>query len=144
MDAKTETLWDGIRDSFTSGGSVTYNMLSSYRRAYENPYDPNFNPQKWTLENASKYKIDEHYLSSFGGVGSEKEARALLVEVNARKEAQRRIQRMGEPAQFLASSLAALPDIAAALFGLALLTYPFRAIFYRVASDRSETHTTAN
>lgn len=116
-DENTETLVDGVVDTFTSGGNWGYDILESYRRAYENPYDPKFDAQKWTQENAQKYGIDEQYLPAFGGVGSEKEANALLQNINSRKEAQQRIQRMGITGQLASGLIAGAFDIDTLLSG---------------------------
>jgi hypothetical protein len=110
-DENTETLTEGVADTFVSGGNIAYDLLESYKRAYDNPYDPSFDPKKWVSENAVKNGIDEQYLPSFGGVASANEANALLVDINGRKAAQQRIQRMGGAGQLASGLMAGMFDV---------------------------------
>jgi hypothetical protein len=143
-DENTETLLDGVADSFTSGGNFAFDILASYKRAYDNPYDPSFDHKKWVADDALKNGIDEQYLPAFGGIGSAKEANALLVEINRRKDAQKRIQRMGTAAQLTVKAVAALPDIAIALCSLALLSIPARSVFRRTSIEKPKRATAGN
>ncbi|QXV74301.1 putative internal virion protein [Rhizobium phage RHEph15] len=111
QDENTETLVEGVQDAFTSGGNFAYDILTDYKRAFDNPYDPSFDPQKWIRDNAVKQGIDEQYLPNFGGVGSEKEANALLVDINSRKAAQQRLQRMGVTGQLTSGLIAGMVDV---------------------------------
>ncbi|WP_222052698.1 hypothetical protein [Rhizobium laguerreae] len=135
-DENTETLLDGVADSFTSGGNFAYEILEGYKRAFDNPYDPSFDPQKWIKDNADRNNIDEQDLPRFGGTSSEAEANALLADMNERKAAQARMQRMGTAAQFTVKAVAALPDIAIALCSLALLSIPTRSVFRRTSMEK--------
>ncbi len=140
----TETLIDGVQDAFVSGGSIIYRLFASYRRAYDNPYDPKFDAQKWIMANRQQYRISETDLASFGGVGSESEAYALLAKIDADHKAQERLSRMGQPAEIIARCFAALPDIAFALLALGLLAAPLRTAFNPAGSDRSANAGIAN
>ncbi|TBA43654.1 hypothetical protein ELH62_15310 [Rhizobium ruizarguesonis] len=95
----TETLVKGMADSFQAGGSIAYNVLASYRRAYSHPVDPDFEPLVWLDENREKYQIEIEDLSLFAGTRSESEAYTLLADVMERTAARSRIQRMGTMAQ---------------------------------------------
>jgi len=66
-DDNTETLVKGIADSFEAGGSITFDALASYRRAYSHPVDPDFEPLVWLDENREKYQIEIEDLSLFAG-----------------------------------------------------------------------------
>ncbi|AYM61267.1 hypothetical protein At12D13_01020 [Agrobacterium fabrum] len=136
-DANTETLYQGVADSFKAGGSIALNLLASYRRAYDNPVDPDFDPLRWLDDNREKYRIELRHLSSFAGTGSNAEALALLVDVTERKAAEKRIQRMGAAAQLTARAIAALPDVALLLVIVAALCIPLRAAFRRTGRSVS-------
>lgn len=140
--SNTETLYQGVADSFTAGGSIVLNLLASYRRAYDNPIDPDFAPLQWLDDNREKYRIELRHLSSFAGMGSEAEALAFLADVNERKDAEKRIQRMGAAGQFTARAIAALPDIALLLIIVSILCIPLRAAFRRTGRTVPATATT--
>lgn len=138
-DERTETLLRGTADSFRSGGSFVFDLLAAYKRAYDNPADlAAFDPQAWLDENREKDEIEMQYLSTFAGARSEAEANALLVDVNEREAAQARVQRMGTVARFTVKAVTALPDIAIALCGLALLSIPARSVFRRTSAEKPE------
>lgn len=130
-DSNTETLYQSVADSFKAGDSLALNLLASYRRAYDNPVDPEFDPLRWLDDNREKYQIELRHLSSFAGTGSEAEALALLTDVTERKAAEMRILRMGAAGQFTARAIAALPDIALLLVIVAALSVPLRTAFRR-------------
>ncbi len=128
-DDDTETLFKGVTDSFKAGGSIAFNVLASYGRAYSHPIDPDFEPLVWLDENREKYKIGIEELSSFAGTRSEAEAYKLLGDVKERTAARSRIQRMGMMAQLTVKTIAALPDIAIVLCGIAAFLVTVRSGF---------------
>ncbi len=130
-DTNTETLYQGVADNLKAGGSIALNLLASYRRAYDYPVVPDFDPLRWLDDNLEKYQIELRHLSSFAGTGSETETLALLADVTERKAAEKRIQRMGAAAQLTARAIAALPDVALLLVIFAALCIPLRAAFRR-------------
>jgi hypothetical protein len=140
----TETLYDGIKDQFISGGNSAYDILSSIGRATENPYDPSFSPREWISKNKQKYGIEDQYMSTLMGAGSEGEAKAIVDNVAQRKLAQQRIQRMGNLGQSFTRTIAALPDIAIVLCGLAMLLIPVRSVFRRTSMEMPRRATASN
>ncbi|AUW40591.1 hypothetical protein CUJ84_Chr000170 [Rhizobium leguminosarum] len=143
-DDNTETLLKGTADSFNAGGSFVFDILAAYQRAYRNPADSGFDPLAWLSENREKNQIETQYLSSFAGTRSQAEANALLADVNEREAAQARVRRMGTAAQFTVKTVAALPDIAIALCGLALLSIPARSVFRRTSMEKPKRATADN
>jgi hypothetical protein len=131
-DDETETLVKGVAHSLQAGGSIALNVLASYRRAYKHPADPDFEPLTWLDDNREKYQINIEYLPSFAGTRSEAEAYALLADVNDRKAAQSRIQRMGTVGQTAVKTIAALPDITIALGILAAFSIAVKSVFRRI------------
>lgn len=116
-DDQTETLAEGVVDSFTSGGNYAVDILQDYRRAYENPVDPNYDPQAWLAENRTKNQIESQYLSAFSGTGSAAEADALLADINERRTAQQRINRLGITGQLTSGMIAGMFDLDTVLSG---------------------------
>ncbi|QWY83436.1 putative internal virion protein [Rhizobium phage RHph_X3_9] len=110
-DETTETIAEGVVDAFTSGGNYAVDILDSYRRSYDNPYDPNFNPEKWLNDNRVKEQIGENYLSTFMSTGSQAEAEALVKDIRERELARQRMARMGITGQLTATMLAGMFDI---------------------------------
>lgn len=138
-DDNTETLFEGVTDSFKAGGSIIFDVAASYRRAYDNPADSDFDPRTWLEEQGNKYRIEEKYLYLFGGTRSQAEAYTLLAHVNERKAAQARIQRMGTAAQMTAKAVATIPDITIALLSLAALSMSIRPAFRRTEKPERAT-----
>lgn len=138
-DDNVETLTDGIYHQFTSGGSYLYEVLSGIGRAGDHLYDEQFNASMWIDRNREALGIEDQHMSTIMGAGSEGEASGMVKNINDRKVAQKRIQRAGIAAQFFVRAIAALPDIAIALFGLALLSVPVRSAFRRTATHERET-----
>lgn len=128
-DDDTETLVEGMADSLQLGDSIIFNVLASYRRAYNHPADPDFEPLTWLDENREKYQIDIEHLSLFAGTRSEAEAYALLAGLNERKAARARMERMGSVAQMATKAIAALPDITVALGILAAFSIAVKSAF---------------
>ncbi len=141
-DSDTETLYEGAANSLKAGGSIVLNLFASYRRAYDNPVDPDFDPLTWLDENREKYQIEIQYLSSFAGTRSEAEAYALLADINERKAARARMERMGPVAQMTAKAIAALPDITIVLCILAAFSIAVRSAFRRTGKSERATANT--
>ncbi|MGR6432117.1 hypothetical protein ACU5AY_14480 [Rhizobium sp. PAMB 3174] len=128
-DDKTETLFEGIADSFTAGGSIVFNASQSYQRAYENPPELGFHPQEWLTNNSAYIRISEEYLPMIGAAASDREAHAVLANIQEREAAKARVQRMGTIAQLIAGVIPVAIDVMFLLGSLAVLSVPARGVW---------------
>lgn len=118
-DENTETLIDGVVDSFQSGGNWGYDMYKAQERAMEHEVDPEFDAQAWVKEN--RKRVPDEYLGALGRTASSEEAEALLADISERRAAQARVQRMGIGGQITAGLVAGIVDIDTLLSGGTML-----------------------
>lgn len=118
-DENTETLIDGVADSFQSGGNWGYDIYKSQERAMEHEVDPEFDAQAWVHEN--RKRVPDEYLGALGRTASAEEAEALLTDIEQRRMAQQRVQRMGIGGQITAGLIAGIVDVDTILSGGTLL-----------------------
>jgi hypothetical protein len=104
-------LAQGVSDQFLYGGNYGVSIFKDFKRAYDNPYDPGFNPKQWIAENRVAENIGESYLEDFMGTGSSAEATDLLKEVRDQQAAQKRLSRLGVTGALTTGLVAGMVDV---------------------------------
>lgn len=110
-DENTETLADGVKDSFISGGNWGYNIYQDIARMYDNVPDDNFSGKKFLEDNAERLEIKDEYRPAYARTSSLGEAMDLHRDIKLREEARTRLNRMGITGQIAAGAIAGFADI---------------------------------